>query len=188
MNNLAEIKIDLEGIDSEDWEKRKKRDVHRAQHKRYDFIDQFRGLTVMFLAISWITWNLGTFEPSLVPPIFDPGSQFVDSERTSANRLELENQFYTIIDLGSSLFVFILGVTTPISFRSKQKKRKTTNVISFNLGQVAEIYVSDRYLKDTYELLYYILHGLLHTIGYDHTSEKEESLMEDKCQQYMGDG
>ncbi len=67
------------------------------------------------------------------------------------------------------------------------KKKKSTNVISFGLGQVAEIYVSDKYMKDTYELLYYILHGLLHTIGYDHISKKDETLMDEKCREYLGD-
>jgi hypothetical protein len=41
----------------------------------------------------------------------------------------MENQFYTIIDLGSSLFMFILGVTIPISFRSKQQKFGTKGAV-----------------------------------------------------------
>lgn len=126
---MAEVEINIDGIDSENWEKRKKKEIHRAQHKRYDFIDQFRGLTVMFLAISWITWQLGKFDPSLVPPILDHGWQFFDPGRTTWNWLQLENQFYTIIDLGSSLFVFILGITAPISFRSKKKKFGTNKAL-----------------------------------------------------------
>ena len=68
------------------------------------------------------------------------------------------------------------------------RKNKTTNVISFNLGQIAEIYVSQKQAKDDYELHYYILHGLLHAIGYDHTNHKEESLMDEKCRGYLGNG
>jgi rRNA maturation RNase YbeY len=68
------------------------------------------------------------------------------------------------------------------------KKKKTTNVISFNLGEVAEIYISENQARDAYELHYYILHGLLHTIGYDHTNHKEESLMDEKCRGYLGNG
>jgi probable rRNA maturation factor len=64
-------------------------------------------------------------------------------------------------------------------------KKKTTNVISFNLGQVAEVYVSEERARDMYELYYYILHGLLHVIGYDHTCKSKEALMNKKCQEYL---
>ena len=67
------------------------------------------------------------------------------------------------------------------------RKRKTTNVISFDLGGVAEVYVSEQQARDDYDLHYYILHGLLHTIGYDHRTKKEEELMKKKCQEYLSD-
>lgn len=67
------------------------------------------------------------------------------------------------------------------------RKRKTTNVISFDLGGVAEVYVSEQQARDDYELHYYILHGLLHTVGYDHHTKKEEELMKSKCQEYLSD-
>jgi hypothetical protein len=98
----------IEGIPSEEWESRKKDVTRRTQYERYQFIDQFRGLTVLFLAISWITWELGKLH--LVPPIIDYGWQFFDIKHVAWNWLDMENQFYTIIDLGSSLFMFILGV------------------------------------------------------------------------------
>lgn len=65
------------------------------------------------------------------------------------------------------------------------KKKKTTNVFSFNLGEVAEIYISENQARDAYELHYYILHGLLHAIGYDHNSKREDTLMKKKCQEYL---
>jgi probable rRNA maturation factor len=67
------------------------------------------------------------------------------------------------------------------------KKKKTTNVIAFNLGEVAEIYISENQAADDYELYYFIIHGLLHTIGYDHKNKREESLMRKKCQGYIAD-
>jgi probable rRNA maturation factor len=67
------------------------------------------------------------------------------------------------------------------------KKKKTTNVISFDLGSVAEIYVSEQQARDDYELHYYIMHGLLHTIGYDHRTKKDEQRMKNKCQEYLSD-
>ncbi|MBN2152975.1 MAG: hypothetical protein JW839_16100 [Candidatus Lokiarchaeota archaeon] len=117
----------IEGIPSEEWESRKTNAARRARHDRYQFIDQFRGLTVLFLAISWITWELGKM--NLVPPIMDHGWQFYDASHVTWNWLDMENQFYTIIDLGSSLFMFILGVTIPISFKSKQQKFGTKGAV-----------------------------------------------------------
>lgn len=65
-------------------------------------------------------------------------------------------------------------------------KKRSTNVISFNLGDVAEIYVSQDRARDVEELYYFILHGLLHVIGYDHRDEKESLCMEKKCLEYLG--
>ena len=66
-------------------------------------------------------------------------------------------------------------------------RKKTTNVISFDLGGTVEVYVSEQQARDDYELHYYILHGLLHAIGYDHRTKKEERLMNKKCQEYLSD-
>lgn len=65
------------------------------------------------------------------------------------------------------------------------KKKSSTNVISFNLGEVSEIYVSADEANTHRELYYYIVHGLLHIIGYDHQKRKQEKLMEDKCFHYI---
>jgi ssRNA-specific RNase YbeY (16S rRNA maturation enzyme) len=67
------------------------------------------------------------------------------------------------------------------------RKKSTTNVISFNLGEESEIYVSEDRASDAYELYYYILHGLLHTIGYDHTTKEADKIMEEKCIAYLKD-
>ena len=67
------------------------------------------------------------------------------------------------------------------------RKKAATNVISFNLDDVAEIYVSQGQARDADELYYFIVHGLLHTIGYDHRNKKETMLMEAKCLGYLSD-
>jgi ssRNA-specific RNase YbeY (16S rRNA maturation enzyme) len=67
------------------------------------------------------------------------------------------------------------------------RKKVATNVISFNLDDVAEIYVSQNRARDADELYYYIVHGLLHTIGYDHRNRRETMLMEAKCLGYISD-
>jgi probable rRNA maturation factor len=65
------------------------------------------------------------------------------------------------------------------------RKKHSTNVISFNLGDVAEIYISQDSASDVEELYYFILHGLLHVIGYHHRDEKESLNMEKKCLEYL---
>jgi rRNA maturation RNase YbeY len=53
------------------------------------------------------------------------------------------------------------------------------------MEEVSEIYVSQERAKDNEELYYYIIHGLLHIIGYDHRNKKEELLMGNKCCEYL---
>lgn len=65
------------------------------------------------------------------------------------------------------------------------KKNRPTNVISFNMDEVCEIYVSRDKVKDTKDLYYYIIHGLLHIIGYDHRNKEEVKIMENKCLKYL---
>ena len=74
-------------------------------------------------------------------------------------------------------------------------RNRPTDVISFNLGDVGEIYVSawvaeekaKEYGWDVYfELTRYALHGLLHILGYDHEKEEDARIMEEKEEQYLG--
>ncbi|MDH4211415.1 MAG: rRNA maturation RNAse YbeY [candidate division WOR-3 bacterium] len=64
-------------------------------------------------------------------------------------------------------------------------RKRTTNVISFNLGEVSEIYLCDKMARDSYELNYYIVHGLLHLLGYDHRNKREGADMHRKCAEYL---
>lgn len=69
--------------------------------------------------------------------------------------------------------------------RAYFQKDRTTNVISFNLGQVCEIYVARPLARDEYELCYFIVHGFLHALGYDHRRAAERSRMDEKCRDYL---
>jgi probable rRNA maturation factor len=64
-------------------------------------------------------------------------------------------------------------------------KKRTTSVISFDLGDVYEIYVSDEKSRDSYELHYYILHGLLHLLGYEHRDRQASADMRRKSIEYL---
>jgi len=74
------------------------------------------------------------------------------------------------------------------------KRDRPTDVISFNLGNVGEIYISawvaeekaKEYNWDVYfELTRYALHGLLHILGYDHEKEDDAMIMEKKEDYYL---
>jgi ssRNA-specific RNase YbeY (16S rRNA maturation enzyme) len=67
------------------------------------------------------------------------------------------------------------------------KKHRATNVISFAMDDVAEIYVSAMKSRDREELYYYIIHGLLHILGYEHRTRHDELLMEEKCLHYLNE-
>lgn len=64
-------------------------------------------------------------------------------------------------------------------------KKRRTNVISFDLGEVSEIYVSQDRARDAYDIYYYILHGLLHLAGYDHRNVTERTRMHQRCLEYL---
>jgi probable rRNA maturation factor len=66
-------------------------------------------------------------------------------------------------------------------------RKRSTNVISFDLDDVSEIYVSRDRAGDSYDLFYYILHGLLHLLGYDHRNKGERIRMHKKCVEYIRD-
>lgn len=66
-------------------------------------------------------------------------------------------------------------------------KNKTTNVISFNLDGIGEIYISRDEVHFPEDFYYYIVHGLLHIIGYDHFNKRTEQLMDHKCRFYLRD-
>ncbi len=67
------------------------------------------------------------------------------------------------------------------------RKNRPTNVISFNMKEVSEIYISYDKVKNPEDLYYYVVHGLLHIIGYNHRNKKEEKEMRHKCLHYISD-
>jgi rRNA maturation RNase YbeY len=65
------------------------------------------------------------------------------------------------------------------------KKTRPTNVISFNMGTVSEVYVSCDKAKTSRDLLFFIIHGILHIIGYDDRTLTQKKRMERKCLEYL---
>jgi probable rRNA maturation factor len=69
--------------------------------------------------------------------------------------------------------------------RTYFRKNSPTNVIAFPMEEVSEIYVSYEQAKNNRELCYYIVHGLLHILGYEHTNERETNAMDNRCLLYL---
>ncbi|MHA1684383.1 MAG: hypothetical protein ACTSUE_25830 [Promethearchaeota archaeon] len=110
--------IELRGIPSSEWERVKSRRAGGG-HERYEFIDQFRGFIILLSSISIVTIQLGRM--GLVIPLFTHGFVF-SGGITNWNGLVLENYPYTLFDLGTSGFVFVIGLSMPISLRSRQEE------------------------------------------------------------------
>lgn len=88
----------------------------QSLYKRYDWLDQFRGIVVILLIISGITWVLsgdwsGT-DPILGPTLLNHGFQYYDGYPP----------LITIIDIGQQIFMFVMGFVGYISFSSRLKK------------------------------------------------------------------
>lgn len=86
----------------------------------------------------------------------------------------------------NNLNIIITGNKHLLSLNKKFfNKKRSTNVISFKMEEVSEIYVSQNKAENIKELYYFIIHGLLHIVGYNHRNKKEEQLMEERCIKYL---
>ncbi|MEN3045992.1 MAG: rRNA maturation RNase YbeY [Candidatus Hydrothermales bacterium] len=59
-------------------------------------------------------------------------------------------------------------------------RNKKTDCLSFNLDNVGEIYICSDYVKNKKDFLKLLIHSFCHILGYDHKSEKEKKIMEEK--------
>ncbi len=104
-------------------------------HKRYEWLDQFRGLIIIFLIISVITWPLtgdptGSGDTWIGPPLLNHGFQYLNGWPP----------IITIIDIGQQIFMFILGFVGYIAFTSRREKKGAKAAWKHGLIRVAVLY------------------------------------------------
>jgi len=90
----------------------------KSLHPRYRWLDQLRGITVLFLLVAFLTWEFSSKlylgnPPPLGPTWMNHGTRYA----------KYLPSIITVIDMGSSLFMNVMGISLAISFRSKVKKK-----------------------------------------------------------------
>ncbi|MFX1499323.1 MAG: hypothetical protein ACFFBH_17535 [Promethearchaeota archaeon] len=93
----------------------------RSLHERWEWLDQFRGLIIIFLIISVITWplsgdpSIGSTNPPIGPPLLNHGFKYFNGYPA----------LITIIDIGQQIFMFVLGLGAYLAFTSRREKKGT---------------------------------------------------------------
>lgn len=64
-------------------------------------------------------------------------------------------------------------------------RKRSTNVLAFDLEDTCEIYVNYQAARSAYDIYYFIAHGLLHLIGYEHDTVATRRQMDHRCVSYL---
>ena len=116
--------------------------------------------------------------------IFNPsGCAFV-------NRKELRTLVQKVTHAESKAITILNIIITDDAYLKKLNKmyfnkNRATNVISFDMDEVSEIYISCDRTQNRGDLHYLVIHGLLHLLGYDHKTKEEQENMESRCLEYL---
>jgi hypothetical protein len=104
-------------------------------HKRYEWLDQFRGLIILFLIISVITWPLSgdaiAGDPIVGPPLLNHGFQYA----------KYYPAIITIIDIGQQIFMFCMGFVAYLAFSGRSEKKGVKDAWKHGLIRVAILYL-----------------------------------------------
>jgi hypothetical protein len=87
--------------------------------KRFDFIDQFRGLVILLFVIADITWSWSG-EITGLPLVLPVGPTWLNHGWKFFNNDAKE--IITLIDIGQMLFVFVMGLMIPMTWLQDRKK------------------------------------------------------------------
>lgn len=109
------------------------------------------------------------------------------SSRTNKNITRIVS--YVIKKENASLSDLNVIITNDSYIKELNKKflnkNRPTNVLAFNMEEVSEIYISYDQVDSSDDLLYCIVHGLLHILGYDHGKQETAEAMRNKCLKYL---
>lgn len=102
-------------------------------------------------------------------------------------------QIAVLLKLRKPIDVFLVDGPTMRKLNKKyRKKDKTTNVLSFvtplnfPIDVLGEIYLDPKYIeKKNEDMIFMMLHGVLHILGYDHERNNDRIMMEKKEKQLM---
>ncbi|MFX0101766.1 MAG: hypothetical protein ACFFCS_19535 [Candidatus Hodarchaeota archaeon] len=104
--------------------------------KRYNFIDQFRGIVIFLFVVAAVTYewsgNAGIGLVSVGPTWLNHGWKFFDFN---------QKQIITLIDLGQMLFVFVMGLMIPLSWKRHMEKGGIGNAIGQTLVRIGWFYL-----------------------------------------------
>ena len=107
----------------------------KLTHKRYEWLDQFRGLIIMFLIISVITWPLSgdaiAGDPIVGPPLLNHGFQYA----------KYYPAIITIIDIGQQIFMFCMGFVAYLAFSGRLKRKGVKDAWKHGIIRVAILYL-----------------------------------------------
>ncbi len=98
-----------------------------------------------------------------------------------------------ILKLKKPIDVFLVDSETMRKLNLKyRKKNKATNVLSFAsplnfpADTLGEVYLDPKYIeKNREDLIFMLLHGVLHILGYDHVRTRDRIKMEKKEKQLL---
>jgi len=97
------------------------------------------------------------------------------------SRKKLKEIFKTIKEIKKikEINVIVVGEKKIKDINKKFLRRdRVTDVISFDLGEIVEIYICKKFLKNKKDFLKLLFHGVLHILGFDHKNKKEREIME----------
>ncbi|GAB4312304.1 MAG: hypothetical protein Kow0069_13030 [Promethearchaeota archaeon] len=107
-----------------------KSEVVVPKKERFGFVDQFRGITILFFVLADVTWswsgNLTATPPVLPvgPTWFNHGWKYYDFN---------PKPMITLIDIGQLLFVFVMGLMIPLAW----KRHVERGGVRMAVGQLA---------------------------------------------------
>ncbi|MFX0000974.1 MAG: hypothetical protein ACFE9Q_12300 [Candidatus Hodarchaeota archaeon] len=110
--------------------------IDTLSKKRWEWLDQFRGMILIFLIISVITWQLsgdptiGSGDQPIGSPLLNHGFQYFEGFPA----------LITIIDIGQQIFMFVLGLGAYLAFTSRRDKKGVKEAWKHGIIRVAILY------------------------------------------------